>query len=236
MKENTAVKITPKMSELIKWEKIEYVNNMLDSGTSPAQACRWINKNGFKISPPLVYEYEKLRQRAVLDGVTIEKFLGISVAGRSASIKATPQFETKKKKLRNDMEALNRIINMGYESLDKYENKPMPVSILLQAIKLKHELTDGYYTGLTEYGIQQLQELERRKYDMLFDLMYKYVPDDKKEIVKKEIDLAEDDFYKHTDYYEEYLRASGLPLPEVAKKMKEYEELRAKEDLQVIRV
>lgn len=223
------IKLSPKLAELVRWEKINEVNAMLDSGTSPAQVCKWINKNGFKISAPLIYDYEKIRQQAVLNGVTIEKLLGISMVGRDASIKPGGGYETKKNKLRNEIDALDRIIDMGYSSLDKYEGKPMPISILMQAIKLKNDLTDGYFMGLTEYGIQQLQELEKQKYDVIFDLMMNYIPDEMREQVKDEIAITEEEFYKHSDYYSEYLKASGLSDEEIQRKLREWEKEQEKE-------
>ena len=217
------IKLSPKLADLVRWSKIQEVNLQLDGGTSPAQVCKWINKNGFKISAPLVYDYEKIRQQAVLNGVTIEKLLGISVVGRDASVKPGGGYETKKNRLRNEIDALNRIIDMGYSSLDKYEGKVLPISVLMQAIKLKNELTDGYYMGLTEYGIQQLQELEKQKYDVIFDLLMNYIPEELHEKVKDEISVTEEEFYKRSDYYEEYLKASGLPDEEVLRKLREYE-------------
>jgi hypothetical protein len=217
------IKLSPKLADLVRWSKIDEVNQMLDAGTSPAQVCKWINKNGFKISAPLVYDYEKIRQQAVLNGVTIEKLLGISMVSRDASVKPGGGYETKKNKLRNEIDALDKIIDMGYSSLDKYEDKPLPISILMQAIKLKNELTDGYFMGLTEYGITQLQELEKQKYEVIFDLMMNYIPEELREQVKDEIAVTEEDFYKHSNYYSEYLRASGLPEEEVQKKLLEWE-------------
>ena len=230
---NGKIKLSPKLASLLKWEKIAFANEMLDSGETPNAVAKWINKNGFKISLPLVYDYAKIRQQCVLNGMSMDTMLGVS---QNATVKQGDKFNSKKEKLKNELDALNKIIEIGYNSLDHYVDKPMPVSILMQAIKLKNELTDGYFGGLTEYGLQQLTLLEKQKYDMLVDVLMKYIPDNKKEDATNEMAVAEENFYKHSEYYDEYLRASGLTEREISIKLKQRDEELAEENDNVIEV
>ena len=218
--ENGKIKLSPRLSELVRWEKIAYVNEMLDSGDTPNSVANWIRKNGFKISNPLVYDYVKIRQQALLNGISMEKILGINT---STTIKQGDKFNSKRDKLKNELDALDKIISMGYNSLPKWENKPMPISILMQAIKLKNDLTDGYFNGLTPYGIEQLTLLERQKYDIIMNILMEFVPEERRQEATEIIAEAEERFYKESEFYEDYLRASGLTEPEIQRKLEEYE-------------
>ena len=220
---NGKIKLSPKLAELLQWEKIDYVYKLLDSGETPNAVCKWINKNGFKLSTPLIYDFVKIREQAVLNGISMEKILGVKKGMNTATIKQGEKFNSKKQKLKNEIDALDRIISMGYDSLDKWEGKPMPISILMQAIKLKNDLTDGYFNGLTSYGLEQLQLLEKQKYDLILDILMNFIPEEQREAATTAIEEAEEDFYKHSEYYADYLRASGLTEAEVQRKLDEWE-------------
>lgn len=219
--ENGKIKLSPRLSEFIRWEKIAYVNEMLDSGETPNAVANWIRKNGFKMSNPLVYDYVKIRQQCLLNGISIEKMLGVN---QNATIRQGDKFNSKKDKLKNELDALNKIIEMGYDSLEKWRDKPMPIPTLMSAIKLKNELTDGYFGGLTDYGIQQLTLMEKQKYELLIDVLMKYIPEELREQATQELAETEEHFYKESEYYEDFLRASGLTEKEIAIKLKEREE------------
>ena len=234
MSEKNKIKLSPKLVDLCKWEYISQVNEMLDSGESPNAVCKWINKQGFKISTPLIYDYFKIRQQAVLNGVTMEKILGISINSNTASIKQGVEFKNKKSKLRKELDALDKIIDMGYSSLDKWENKPIPITILMQAIKLKNELTEGYYGGLTPYGMEQLTLLEKQKYEVITEVLMQFIPDDLKEKAIESMSIAEEEFYKESEFYEDYLRASGLTEDEIRRKLDELD--KSEDDETVIEV
>lgn len=217
--DNQKLKLSPKLTALVNWEKIAYVNEMLDSGESPNSVCKWINKNGFKVSPPIVYDYNKIRQNAVLNGISIEKILGVS---QTANIKQGSSFQGKKQKLKSEIDVLDKIIELGYSGLQSW-TKPMPISMMMQAIKLKHDMTEGYFNGLTPYGLEQLTLLEKQKYDVIMEVIMQYVPEDTRDEVVQVIADTEEEFYKRSDYYEDYLRASGVSEPEIRKRMEEYE-------------
>lgn len=219
--ENGKIKLSPRLAELVRWEKIQYVYQMLDSGETPNSVANWIRKQGFKISNPLVYDFVKIRQQAVLNGISMEKMFGVN---QNTTIRQGDNFNSKKDKLKNELDALNKIIEIGYQSLDKWADKPLPIPTLMSAIKLKNELTDGYFGGLTDYGIQQLTLLEKQKYEMLIDILMKFIPEELREQATQEVSIAEEEYYKRSEYYADYLRASGLTEKEIAIKLKELEE------------
>lgn len=215
------VRLSPKLASLIRWEKIQYVYELLDSGETPNAVANWVRKNGFQLSNPLFYEFCKIRQNALLNGISMEKIFGVNP---STNIKHGDKFNSKKDKLKNELDALNKIIEMGYNSLDKWQDKPIPITTLMSAIKLKNELTDGYFGGLTDYGLQQLTLMEKQKYDLLIDVLMKYIPEELREQATQEVATTEERFYKESEYYEDFLRASGLTEKEIAIKLKELEE------------
>ena len=80
---------------------------------------------------------------------------------------------------------------------------------MMDAIKLKNELTDGNHGFLTNYGMEQLRAIEQNKYDLIIQHLISYIPEELREEAIDKIDEIEDEYYQTTDYYEEYLRAKG---------------------------
>jgi hypothetical protein len=220
-------KISPKLKDLAGWEKIDEVNKMLDMGETPNSVCKWINKNGFKISPPLIYDYAKLRKYAVVNSMTMEKILGIEKS-KQPKMKTGESFNQRKTKLTSELDVLDIIIDRGYNSIQTYwDNKPIPISILMQAIKLKNELTDNQHGFLTPYGIEQLTLMEKEKYQVLTNTLLQFVPEENREDALNAMEQAEEEYYKNcssAQYYEEYLRACGLSEEEIQKKLREAEQ------------
>lgn len=221
------LKISPKLKDLAVWEHIDEVNRMLDIGETPNSVHKWINKHGFKISPPLVYDYAKLRKYAVVNSMTMEKILGIEKS-KQPKMKTGESFNQRKTKLTSELDAIDAIIDMGYNSIQTiWKDKPIPISILMQAIKLKNELTDNQHGFLTPYGIEQLTLMEKEKYQVLTDTLLQFVPEEQREEALNAMEEAEENYYKNcssSQYYEEYLRACGLSEEEIQRKLKEAEQ------------
>lgn len=221
------LKISPKLKDLAVWEHIDEVNRMLDMGETPNSVHKWINKHGFKISPPLVYDYAKLRKYAVVNSMTMEKILGIEKS-KQPKMKTGESFNQRKTKLTSELDAIDAIIDMGYNSIQTiWKDKPIPISILMQAIKLKNELTDNQHGFLTPYGIEQLTLMEKEKYQVLTDTLLQFVPEEQREEALNAMEEAEENYYKNcssSQYYEEYLRACGLSEEEIQRKLKEAEQ------------
>lgn len=196
-----AERLSPKLVELCKWKNIQEVNNKLDAGESPNSVCTYINKNGFKISNPLIYEYSKMRKKALVDGLNIEHMIGIA---RKPLVE-----ENVKTKLKSEIDALDRVIQQGYHTLLEWNDRPINPKTMMDAIKLKSELTDGNHGFLTNYGMEQLRAIEQNKYELIIEHLISCIPDAKKNEAVDKIGDIEFDYYKSTDYFEEYLRASG---------------------------
>ncbi len=214
------VKMSPKLASLCKWKHIQEANNRLDQGDSPNAVATFINKNGFKISVPLVYEYAKLRKKALVDGINIEHLVGI--ASKPLIDNKDPAVKSTKAKLKSEIDALDKIIQGGYNTLIEWADRPISPKIMMDAIKLKNDLTDGNHGFLTNYGMEQLKEIEQKKYQLLMEHLISYIPEDKKQEAVDKISILEDEYYQTTPYYEEYVKALGLSEEEQKKKLDEY--------------
>lgn len=212
-------KISPKLIELCKWKHIQEVNNRLDQGDTPNSVCTFINKNGFKISTPLIYEYAKLRKKALVDGLNIEHMIGI--AGKPLVDKNDPNTKSSMQKLKSEIDALDCLIQAGYRTLQEWADRPIAPKTMMDAIKLKNELTDGNHGFLTNYGMEQLRAIEQNKYELIMNHLVSYIPEDKREEALAAIEQIEDEYYQGTEYYEEYLRAKELPESEIQRRLEE---------------
>lgn len=222
-------KISPKLIELCKWKHIEEVNKRLDQGDTPNSVCDFINQNGFKISRPLIYQYAKMRKKAIVDGLNIEHMIGI--ASKPLIDKNNPSTQSAAVKLKSEIDALDLLIQGGYRTLQEWDDRPIAPKTMMDAIKLKNELTDGNHGFLTNYGMEQLRAIEQNKYQIIIDHLVSYIPEEQKQEAVDKIEQIEDEYYQGTDYYEEYLKAKGLTPEEIEQRMKElYPENQSLED------
>ena len=212
-------KISPKLIELCKWKHIQEVNNRLDQGDTPNSVCTFINKNGFKISTPLIYEYAKLRKKALVDSLNIEHMIGI--AGKPLVDTNDPNTKSSMQKLKSEIDALDCLIQAGFRTLQEWKDRPIAPKTMMDAIKLKNELTDGNHGFLTNYGMEQLRAIEQNKYELIMNHLISYIPEDKRGEAVSAIEQIEDEYYQGTEYYEEYLRAKELPESEIQRRLEE---------------
>lgn len=225
---NYEIKMSPKLASLCRWKHIQEANNRLDQGDSPNSVATFINKNGFKISVPLVYEYAKLRKKALVDGINIEHMVGI--ASKPLIDKSDPTTKSTSEKLKSEIDALDKIIQKGYNTLIEWADKPIAPKTMMDAIKLKYDLTDGNHGFLTNYGMEQLREIEQNKYQLLMEHLISYIPEDKKQEAVDKLSVLEDEYYQTTPYYEEYIKALQLTEEEQRKKLDAYYEKQNKEE------
>lgn len=215
------LKISPKLQELCKWKHIEEVNKRLDQGDTPNSVWQFINQNGLKISRPLIYDYAKMRKKALVDGLNIEHMLGIST--RPLVDKSNPATKSTMNKLKSEIDALDKIIEGGYNTLLDWADRPIAPKTMMEAIKLKAELTDGNHGFLTNYGMERLREIEQGKYQLLMEHLISYIPEDKQQEAIDKLDELEDSYYRTTEYYEDYLRAKGYSDQDIERILKEVE-------------
>lgn len=214
-------KVSPKLVEFSRWRLISEVNSQLDRDISPNSVHSWVVQNGFSISLPMVYEYARARKKALVDGVSMEHVLGI--VGKPMVDKMSSTYQTARDKLKSEIDALDMIVQRGYELLKKNPDTEIAPKDMMAAIKLKNELTDGNHGFLTNFGMKHLRDIENAKYSLIIDHLLSYIPDNQKAEAIERIAEIEDNYYQTTDYYEEYLRASGdLTEDQIQRKLEIY--------------
>lgn len=201
------------------------VNKMIDLGASNADIKRYLESKNYAISRTYISKYKKIRQSLTAEENSLEDFIGKSpVSKLIESQEKEMQEGSQSNKLKSDLEFLDMVIQTGSDQLKtliKENDYLITIENVFEAIKLKDKLTDGALGGYTNFGIKNLQEITENKYMALIRLMFNYIPTDKKEAALKDLELAEEDYYKQTDYYEEYLRSIGASEKEIQKKLKE---------------
>lgn len=208
---------SPKLQALSRWERIDEVNEQLDSGRSPNAVCRFINASGFRIGAPLVYEYARLRKKALVAGINMKDMVGI--AAQPVVDRRDPTTMSSQHRLHSEVQALDSLIERGYNKVMSDPDVPVSPSTMMAAIKLKWELTDGETGLLTPAGIQELRDVERGKYQLLMDHLVSYIPEGLRDQALSELGPIEDSYYRRTQYYPEYVRALGLDEAETRRRL-----------------
>ena len=196
-----------KLEKLVKWEHVDTVNEMLLNGVSPNQVSAWCKEHGFSISHPKLYEYKELLQDAITKHITVERMLGIGVPKRAPIILQALGLSESRTMVKTEIEVLDGIIQKGFSAL--LNNSEIKVTDALKAIEMKHKLTGGAHGGLTNYGLDQLRELEQAKFEAMIVVIMKYLPEDKMDELQEALGEAERNFYenKAPEYLEDYERS-----------------------------
>lgn len=210
---------------------IDEVNKMIEVKSSLKDIKAYLNKQGFNISTAYLGRYRKIRKSYSAEENNLEDFI------KKAPVKKLIEDQEKEiqsgsqvNKLKSDLEFLDMVIQSGSDQLKtliKENDYLITIDNVFKAIELKDKLTDGALAGLTQFGIKNLQETTEQKYMQLLQSMFKHVPDSEKQKVLSELEEVEEEYYKGTDYYEDYLRNIGKTEKEIQKKLKE---VRADED------
>lgn len=207
MKERKLETRKHKIERLVKWEHVDEVNEMLMNGVSPHKVSAWCKENGFDISHPKLYEYKEMLQTAIQKQITVERLLGIGVPKRTPIQLQALGLTDAKNMVKNEMEVLDAIIQRGFNALT---NDPtVKLQDAMRAIELKNKLTGGEHGGLTSYGLDQLRELEKEKFNAIVEVVKKYLPEDKLEELGEAMEMAERKFYQERapELLEEYEQA-----------------------------
>ena len=193
-----------KLEKLVKWERIDELNQMLIAGISPRQAAVWCKDNGFEISHPKLYEYKDILQEAIAKQITVERMLGIGAPRRSPIVLQALGVTPVKDLVKSEMEVLDGIIQLGFNALA--HSPTIRLQDAMKAIELKNKLTGGGHGGLTNYGLDQLRELEQAKFSAILEVVLSYLPEDKHEEVYQAMAKAEHEFYEERapQFLEEY--------------------------------
>ncbi len=204
---------------------IDDVNKMIDLNASIGEVKKYLDSKGFIISKNYIGKYRQIKKTLSVEEQNIDKFIEKSpVAKLIEKQEKDLASGSAINKLKNDLEFLDMVIQSGSDQLKNMiaENEYIiTVDNVFKAIELKDKLTDGALKGFTEFGIKNLQEITENKYMELLKYTMKYVPKDKQADLLSELEDVEEDFYKATDYYEDYLRSIGKTEKEIQKKLKE---------------
>lgn len=215
----------------MKSQYIDEVDRLIDLNSTIKDIKAYLDKQGFNISISYLSKYRKIRQAYSAEENNLEDFINKApvkklIEDQEREIQSGSQVN----KLKSDLEFLDMVIQSGSDQLKtliKENDYLITIDNVFKAIELKDKLTDGALAGLTQFGIKNLQEITEKKYMQLLQSMFKYVPDNEKQKVLAELETVEEDYYKETDYYEDYLRNTGKTEKEIQKKLKE---VRADED------
>jgi hypothetical protein len=165
-------------------------------------------------------EYARLRKQAVLEGIHMESL--IVPYSMVANIQRRPLkaseagdvtlMQETRKRAKSELEVLDAMIQSGYETIltMQEQGKTVPLTVLLDAIKLKNTITEGAHMGLTDYGIEKLKEMERGKFDAVMGKVLEMFPPEKYNELIDVIETAEEAYYRDTEYFEEFVRARGF--------------------------
>jgi len=205
-----AMKNSKKLDELCHWEDIDVVNEKLDSGENPNKVHAWITSSGFKISLPMVYEYAKRRKQAMVTSILAEQYITPIDTERLRGATRVPIVKpgvVAVKRLKNELDALEAVIQLGYQSLCNLPAGSITPKLMMEAIDLKNKITEGAYANQTEFGIYSLKELENRKTKGFIEIINEFIPEDRRDEFFSVMQAFEDEFYIETDYYVDYLEA-----------------------------
>ena len=204
---------------------------MIDIRISLSEIKKYLDEQGFNISLTYLGRYRRIRKSYSVEENSLDDFIKKApvkklIEDQEKEIKSGSQTN----KLKSDLEFLDMVIQSGSDQLKtliKENGYLITIDNVFKAIELKDKLTDGALAGLTQFGIKNLQEITEKKYMQLLQSMFKYVPDSEKQKVLSKLEEVEEEYYKGTDYYEDYLRNTGKTEKEIQKKLKE---VRADED------
>lgn len=190
-----------KIEKLLKWENREQVDTMLLQGMAPEKVSKWCKENGFNISKQKLYDYKEMIRKAATKRITVEELIGIGGDRRVPVVLEQLGMGNVQEIVKNEIEVLDAIVQIGFDNLKTIGN--ITPKDMLRAIELKDKITGGSMGGLTLYGIDQLRELEEKKFGAILQVVMKYLPEDKLEEIQEAIEIAEREFYR--DYAPEYL-------------------------------
>ena len=212
-----------KIRELMEEPYIGEVDKLIRDNKTLNEIRVFILDKGFKISKAYIGKYKKY----LLQENTKDKYLSEFIDENRLSKKIFREPErpiTKEDKIKSDLVFIDNVIQEGAKRFrDNKEDIPITLYDVFQAISLKDKITGGASYGLTNYGVKCLAQMTEDKYYKIITILMEYIPEDKKEEVIGLVEVAEEDFYKHTEYYEEYLTARGYSREEIIRKMKKNE-------------
>ena len=190
------------VQKVLRCPRLGELNTKIDEGSNTNDTLRWLQNFGYSYSASDINDYTIYRRKLAV--IAIEEEYIRPIGSHPLMITQPPR-----ERLKSEIEALDYLIQAGYESLKRFRGKPIEPSTMMAAIKLKNELTGGHHGYLTNYGVEHLQNIESKKYELIIQHLLKYIPEDLRETAISGISDLEENYYKNTEYYEDYLKAKG---------------------------
>lgn len=197
---------TPKMNELAASPLAGKAHEMLDAGVSPRRVRQYLEENGFHVSDQFIYKYAAMRQTELLS-------LDEENAGELSE-----QDRKQRGRLLTEIQALDLIIEKGYEAIRNLEPEEITPKLLMEAIRLKNELTGGNHQFLTEYGFNSIRKLDTRRWEAVTQYMFAYIDDDKQTEVMEGIEKLERRIYRGTPFEADYDKAVPAAPPDISER------------------
>lgn len=218
-------KLPPKIKDLMTQKWIRELNQLLDKDASGRNIKDFCESKGYSISIDYCLLYKKYYKTKSLEEHQLDAFFNtkrVSELAYQQGEKRDPLSQSDK--LKTDFEYMDLVIQAGAKNLKRQleegEDIIRPADVF-KAIELKDKLSDGAMLGMTEHGIKYLQEITEEKYIRIINHLLKYIAPDVREQLLIEIDQIEEEFYKETDYYEDYLRSRNYTESEISNKLYE---------------
>lgn len=128
-----------------------------------------------------------------------------------------PQKDRKiaKYRVKSDLEMLDAIIDKGWETLQDIEY--VPPQVVIQAIKLKHEITGGAHGGLTVHGLEEIRVREQAREEAMLQVLLKFIPEELHDAVLNNMEDVTREFYDSIGLGEEYDRMMEMEENKLAK-------------------
>lgn len=180
----------------------------LKNGTSPSKISKWLATKDVEIGTHSIQKLILAYKKSIAEKTSIENYI---VPSTVMSVKDIQQLMENKAtvleevhKVKNDREVLDKIIQKGYNNLNKMKDEEITLEVMFKTIELKERITSCHNTV---YGDQVYQELELGKYALIIQELMKFIPPQQQELALQKIQLVETQYYKDKGFYEEYLQS-----------------------------
>lgn len=202
-------KFTHKMQDLYQSEYAPRVHEMLDAGYSCNKIAEYLKDAGYPIACSTLTKYAEIRRAMLMEQEEpiVPSNAIVPYAKDTEVIPPSSHEDRTRKMLLMEFEALDTIIVKGYEAVKKIQPEDITPKLMMDAIRLKNELTGGEHGGLTKYGYNTLRRVENDKWKKVIRFMLSFIPKEDHAEVLRGVEQIEEEAYSGTPWYDEYMRA-----------------------------
>ena len=221
----------PAIERILRSAYIQSINVRLDAKQSITDIKKFLEENGEEVSERALYTYKKLRQESIAKGVMIESLITPVEKTTSSFDTNDEEYEEEKLKLKSELDAIDLLISKGYATLVRLGDAPINPRLMLEAIKLKSEMTQGSHGGLTTVGLKELKQVEESKYRILMEHLISFIPEELRADAVKDLPKIEEEYYFSTSFYPEYIKTrQDLALSEINNRLECWRKFRNRPD------